>query len=57
MAEHYNTAIIPVRVRAPKDKSIAEGSIGNISTWITTALRSEQFFSIVVRNRAIREKL
>ena len=27
MAEHYNTAIVPARVRAPQDKSHAEGSV------------------------------
>ena len=57
MAEHYNTAIIPARVRAPKDKPNAEGSVRNISTWITAALRNEQFFSLAELNRAIREKL
>lgn len=57
MAEHYGTAIIPARVRKPKDKPNAEGSVGNISTWITAALRNEQFFSLVELNRAIREKL
>ena len=41
MAEHYGTAIIPARVRAPKDKPNAEGTVGNISTWITAALRDE----------------
>ena len=45
LAEHYCTAIIPARVRAPKDKPNAEGTVGNISTWITAALRDEQFFS------------
>lgn len=38
MAEHYGTAIIPARVRTPKDKPNAEGTVGNISTWITAAL-------------------
>ena len=57
LAEHYSTAIIPARVRAPKDKPNAEGTVGNISTWITAALRNEQFFSLVELNRAIREKL
>ena len=41
MAEHYNMAIIPARVRSPKDKPNAEGTVGNISTWITAALRNE----------------
>ena len=57
MAEHYGTAIIPARVRSPKDKPNAEGTVGNISTWITAALRDEQFFSLAELNRAIRDKL
>ena len=57
MAEHYGTAIIPARVRSPKDKPNAEGTVGNISTWITAALRKEQFFSLAELNRAIRDKL
>ena len=57
MAEHYGTAIIPARVRSPKDKPNAEGTVGNISTWITAALRNEQFFSLAELNRAIRDKL
>ena len=57
LAEHYGTAVIPARVRRPKDKPNAEGSVGNISTWIIAALRNEQFFSIAELNHAIREKL
>jgi len=57
MAEHYGTAIIPARVRKPKDKPNVEGSVGNISTWITAALRNEQFFSLYELNQAVREKL
>jgi len=57
MAEHYGTAIIPARVRKPKDKASVEGTVGNISTWITAALRNEQFFTLVELNAAIKEKL
>lgn len=57
MAEHYNLAIVPARVRKPKDKPNVEGSVGKISTWITAALRYEQFFSLSELNAAIREKL
>ena len=32
MAEHYGTAVIPARVRSPKDKATVEGSVGIIST-------------------------
>jgi transposase len=57
MAEHYNTAVIPARVRAPKDKPTVEGSVGVISTWILAALRNQQFLSLRELNLAIREKL
>ena len=40
-----------------KHKPNAEGSVGNISTWITAALRNEQFFSLAELNAAIRVKL
>lgn len=57
MAEHYNTAVIPARVRKPKDKPNVEGSVGKISTWITAALRDRTFFSLAELNQAIKEKL
>ena len=57
LAQHYNTAIIPARVRTPKDKPNAEGNVGHVSTWITAALRNEQFFSLAELNTAIRKKL
>jgi transposase len=57
MAEHYGTAILPARVRKPKDKPNVEGTVNHISTWITAALRDEQFFSLAELNMAIREKL
>lgn len=57
MAEHYDTAVIPARVRKPKDKPNAEGTVGVISTWIIAALRNQKFFSLHELNKAIREKL
>ena len=57
MAEHYNTAIVPARIRKPKDKPNAEGSVRHASTWITAALRNEQFFSLEELNYAVRRKL
>lgn len=57
MAEHYGTAVIPARVRKPKDKPNAEGAVAVVSTWVIAALRRYKFFSIVELNRAIREKL
>ena len=57
MAEYYGTAILPARVRKPKDKPSAEGNVGKITTYIIAALRNEQFFSLEELNLAIRKKL
>lgn len=57
MAEHYGTAIIPCRVRSPKDKAHVEGTVGIISTWILAAIRNQQFLSLSELNKAIHEKL
>ncbi|MCQ1530528.1 IS21 family transposase [Lutispora saccharofermentans] len=57
LAEHYGTAVIPARPRAPKDKPSVEGSVGVISTWILAALRNQQFLSLRELNLAVREKL
>lgn len=57
MAEHYGTAVIPARVRKPKDKASVEGTVGMLSTWIIAALRNRQFFSVRELNEAMREKL
>ncbi|WP_318036658.1 IS21 family transposase [Dethiobacter alkaliphilus] len=57
MAEHYGTAVIPARVKRPKDKPNAEGTVGIISTWIIASLRNQQFFSIQELNAAIKLKL
>lgn len=57
LAEHYGTAVIPARVRKPKDKADVEGAVGVISTWIIAALRNQEFFSIRELNDEIRIKL
>ena len=57
LAEHYGTAVIPARVKSPKDKPTVEGSVGIISTWILAALRNQQFLSLQELNTAIRQKL
>lgn len=57
MANYYNTVVIPARVRRPKDKASAEGTVGIISTWILASLRNRSFFSLRELNKAILEKL
>ncbi|GAB6089773.1 IS21 family transposase [Spirochaeta dissipatitropha] len=57
MAEFYNTAIVPARIRKPKDKPNVEGTVSLVSQQILAALRNRPFFSFTELNRAIREKL
>lgn len=53
MANHYETAIMPARVRAPKDKAKAEVGVQIVERWILARLRNRTFFSITELNRAI----
>jgi len=57
MAEHYDTAILPARIKRPKDKTNVEGEVGVVSTWILAAIRNMEFFSLRELNETIREKL
>lgn len=57
LAEHYGTAILPARVRAPKEKAAVEGTVGIISTFILAALRNRQFLSLLELNEAIGDRL
>lgn len=57
LADYYNTAIVPARVRRPKDKSSAEASVRFAETWIIAALRDRKFFSLNEVNEAVAEKL
>lgn len=57
LADHYGTAVVPTRVKAPKDKSHAEGTVSYASTWILAALRNETFFSLADAKVAVAEKL
>jgi len=60
MATHYGTAVIPARVRRPKDKAKVEGGVLIVERWILASLRNRTFFSLTELNKAIfelREKL
>jgi transposase len=57
MAEHYGTAIIPTRVKTPKDKATVEGTVGIVSTYILAAIRDMRFFSLNELNAEIHERL
>ena len=54
---HYDVAVIPARVRKPKDKPSVEGSINWLETWLLGKLRNQTFFSFMELNQAIRKYL
>lgn len=57
MAAHYDTAIIPARVRRPKDKAKAEVGVQIVQRFVLAGLRNHTFFSLAEANAAIRERL
>jgi len=57
MANHYGTAVIPARVRKPKDKAKVEVAVQVVERWILARLRNRQFFSLTRLNKAIAELL
>jgi transposase len=56
-AEHYGVAILPARVRHPKDKAKVEAAVLLVQRWILARLRHRTFFSLGELNEAIAELL
>jgi len=56
-AEHYGVAILPARVRKPRDKAKVETGVLVVERWILARLRHRTFFSLGELNAAIRELL
>jgi transposase len=57
MAQHYGVAVIPARVRKPRDKAKVEVGVQVVERWILARLRNRTFFSLAELNRAIRKLL
>ena len=53
MAAHYGTAILPTRVRKPRDKAKVEVAVLVVERWILARLRNRRFFSLAELNEAI----
>lgn len=56
-AEHYGVAILPARVRKPKDKAKVENGVLLVERWILACLRNHRFFSLGELNENIRKLL
>ena len=57
MAAHYGVAVIPARLRRPRDKAKVEVAVQVVERWILARLRNRTFFSLAELNGAIRELL
>lgn len=57
LAAHYGTAVLPARVRKPRDKAKAEAGALVAQRWILAVLRHRTFFTLAEMNEAIFELL
>ena len=46
MASHYGTAVLPARVRRPRDKAKVEVAVQVVQRWVLARLRHRKFFSL-----------
>ena len=53
LAEHYSLAIIPARVKKPRDKAKVEKAVQEVERWIIAPLRHEKFTSFSSLNESI----
>ena len=56
-ARYYGVAVVPARVREPKDKAKVESGVQVVERWILARLRHQTFFSLAELNQAIGELL
>ena len=56
-AAHYGTAILPTRVKKPRDKAKVKSGVLIVERWILARLRNRTFFSIAELNVVIAELL
>ena len=57
LAQHYEVAVIPARIRHPRDKGAVEAGVGWLETWLLEWLRGQTFFSFRDLNAAIKDRL
>ncbi len=57
MAQHYKTAILPARVRKPKDKAKVENAVKQVQCSVLAPLRNHTFFSLEEMQESIDEFL
>ncbi|NDD14745.1 MAG: IS21 family transposase, partial [Betaproteobacteria bacterium] len=53
MGRHYHTAIVPARVRRPKDKALVENAVGLVTRLFRWTYRNHRLHSLVEVNEAL----
>jgi len=56
MAQYYETAVLPTRVRHPRDKAKVETGVQVVERWVIAPLRHRTFFSLEEINAAVAER-
>jgi transposase len=56
-AQHYAVAVIPARVRKPRDKGAVEAGVGWLEIWLLEWLRGQVFYSFRELNGAIKKRV
>lgn len=54
MAEHYGCAVVPARVRRPRDKAATEKAVDLCETWALAPMAGERFTSLEELNTEVR---
>ena len=57
LATHYDVAVVPARVRTPKDKAIVERTIQIFQRWFYFRIRHRTFTSLIELNACLKEHL
>jgi transposase len=57
LAAHYSAAVLPGRIKKPKDKASVENTVGNIATWVIASLRDQQFATLPELRAAVYERV
>jgi len=57
LARHFNTVVLPTRVRHPKDKAAVEAGVLSVERWVLAPLRDRRFFGLGALNAAITERV
>lgn len=55
-AEHYGSAVVPARVRKPRDKSLAEGTVNLVEEWAIAPANEMTFYSLEDLNEFLADR-